>query len=236
MARAILGSIRDVPADQVPARLGALCAEFLPVTGASISLMAETTARRILHASDPVAWQLAELQYTLGDGPCVHAYKTGAPVFATDLTRGDSAQRWPLFVPRALEAGAQAVFSFPLTIGAISAGTLDLYRDAPGSLSEPEVGAALLIADATTLGVLRLYAGKGETEYAEGNGDVDWLGGDTHHDKVHQATGMVMIQCDVGVEEALLILRARAFAHGTTLTALAHEVVARRVRFDGVDE
>jgi hypothetical protein len=190
----------------------------------------------MLCSSDQVARQLAEAQYILGAGPCLHAFSTGEPVFASDLSTGPDARRWPVFALRALEAGAKAVFSFPLAIGAIAAGTLDLYRDSPGALSESETGAALLIADAATIGVLRLYSGGGETEYVEGDGQMDWLGDEVDHDEVHQATGMVMVQSDIGAEEAPLILRARAFASGLTLSALAHEVVERRTRFGGVDE
>jgi hypothetical protein len=236
VARAVLASIRDVEPAEIPSRLCALSTEVLSVTGASISLMAQTAARRLLCSSDEVARQLAEMQFTLGDGPCLHAFSSGAPVFAADLSKSADARRWPVFALRALETGAKAVFSFPLAVGAIAAGTLDLYRDSPGSLTEAEASAALLIADAATLGVLRLYAGRGETEYIEGNGDMDWLGDESDHDEVHQATGMVMIQCDVGAEEALLMLRARAFARGMTLTAFAHEVVKRRVQFGRTDE
>lgn len=236
VARSVLTSIRGTEPGQTPARLCALCAELLPITGASISLMAHTAARRLLYSSDEVARQLAEAQYTLGDGPGLRAFSIGAPVFAADLSKGEDARQWPVFALRALETGATAVFSFPLGIGAITAGTLDLYRDSPGTLSEAETAAALLIADAATLGVLRLYARRGETEYIERNGDLDWLGGESDHDEVHQATGMVMIQADVGAEEALLMLRARAFAGGMSLPALAREVVERRIQFGAADE
>lgn len=233
VARTVLASLHERDPGQIPARLCALCTELLPVTGASISLMAQSSARCILCSSDTVAGLLAQTQYTLGDGPSLHAFSTGEPVLAGDLSRSADARRWPLFAAQALESGAHAVFSFPLTIGAIAAGTLDLYRDSPGVLSAAHTGAALLIADAATLGVLRLYAGRGETEYVEGDGQMDWLGGEVGYDEVHQATGMVMIQSDVGAEDALLILRARAFARGITLSALAREVIERRTRFGG---
>jgi hypothetical protein len=236
VARRVAASIRGAEPAQVPARLCALCTELLSVTGASISLMAQNAARRLLCSSDEVSRRLAETQYSLGDGPCMHAFANGTPVFAADLSKAQDAQRWPMFALRALETGAKAVFSFPLSVGAIAAGTLDLYRDSPGPLTEGETGAALLIADAATLGVLRIYAGRGETEYVEGYGESDWPGAEVDHDEVHQATGMVMIQCDVGAEEALLMLRARAFSRGMTLSALAHEVVKRRIRFGGADE
>ncbi len=235
VARALLASIRGAGVGEVPGRLCELCTELLPVSGASISLMVQTTTRRILSSSDEVSRQLAEWQYTLGDGPCIQAYSTGAPVFAADLSNGADSWRWPVFALRALETGAKAVFSFPLAIGAIAAGTLDLYRNSPGSLSAREVSAALLIADTATLEVLRLYAGEGETGDRDG-AETDWLADEVDHDEVHHATGMVMIQLGVGAEEALLILRARAFALGTTLNALAHGVVTRRMRFDGAED
>ncbi len=235
VARALLASIRGAEVGEIPARLCELCAELLPVSGASISLMVQTTARRILSSSDGVSRQLAELQYTLGDGPCMQACSNGAPVFAADLSNGADSRRWPVFALRALEAGAKAVFSFPLAIGAIAAGTLDLYRNSPGSLSERDVSAALLIADTATLEVLRLYARQGETGGRDGD-EAEWLADDVDHDEVHHATGIVMIQLGVGAEEALLVLRARAFTLGTTLNALAYEVVTRRVRFDGAED
>ena len=234
--RAVLASLHESDAGRIPARLCALCAELLSVDGASISLMAHSATRRILCSTDQVALALAEAQYTLGVGPCLEAFTTGAPVLAADLREGTHAQRWPVFAGRALELGAGAVFSFPLVIGAIAAGTLDLYRAGPAPLTESEVSTALLIADSATLGVLRLYGERAQAEYVEGDGDLDWLGAEVDHDEVHQATGMVMVQRGVEADEALLILRARAFARGITVSELAREVVQRRTAFEHSDE
>ncbi|HEY3870692.1 MAG TPA: GAF and ANTAR domain-containing protein [Actinocrinis sp.] len=225
--------MRGVSAAEVPARLCALCADLIPVTGASISLIANAATRRTLCASDRVARQLAEMQYTLGYGPCLQAFSAGVPVMAPDL--GADGHAWPMFAHHAVEFGVKAVFSFPLAIGAISAGTLDLYRDAPGPLTETDIGVALFVADTTTLAVLRLYADRGDSERAAGADEadeMDWIGGEADDDEVHQATGMVMIQLGVSAEEALLRLRARAFARGSTVSALARDVVERRTRFD----
>jgi hypothetical protein len=230
-ARIVFDRLRDVPPERVPQRVCELSTELLPVSGASISLMAQS-ARRTLCSSDDRAAELMETQYTLGVGPCLTAFSSGAPVLAADLSGGADAHQWPVFAQQALQLGVKAVFSFPLAIGAIAAGTLDLYRDATGTLAEAELGVALLLADTATLSVLRIYSSSGETEYAQGAGDMAWLGGDAGHDEVHQATGMVMVQCGVGAEEALLRLRARAFADGVTLARLARDVVERRVRLD----
>lgn len=223
--------MRGLPADEIPAWLCSICADLVPVTGVSISLMADATLRRMLCASDRVAAQLAEIQYTPGNGPCLQAFSAGVPVLAPDLD-ADAADSWPMFAHHAVELGVKAVFSFPLAIGAIVAGTLELYRDAPGRLTEADVGTALFMADAATLAVLRLYTGRSESGREPGTDEMDWIGGEADYDEVHQATGMVMVQLGVSAEDALLRLRARAFASGRSVSALAREVVERRMRFD----
>ena len=47
---------------------------------------------------------------------------------------------------------------------------------------------------------------------------------------VHQASGMVSAQLDVTLGEALVRMRAFAFAHDRPLAAVAEDIVARRLR------
>src|SRR5664279_1134429 len=119
----------------------------------------------------------------------------------------------------------RAVFAFPLRIGAITLGALDLYRDRPGELDGGQLAAALLAADAAAIALLHLDAGRNEA-FAD---DLD--AGRTYHLQVHQATGMVQSQLDVQTDEALLMLRSRAFATDRPLAAVATDVVERRLRF-----
>jgi hypothetical protein len=48
---------------------------------------------------------------------------------------------------------------------------------------------------------------------------------------VHQASGMVSVQLDISIAEALVRLRAYAFANGRPLTDVARDVVNRTLRF-----
>jgi hypothetical protein len=50
---------------------------------------------------------------------------------------------------------------------------------------------------------------------------------------VHQAAGMVSVQLNVSVAHALIRLRAHAFGAERSLTDVAGEVVARRLRLAG---
>jgi hypothetical protein len=53
---------------------------------------------------------------------------------------------------------------------------------------------------------------------------------------VHQAAGMVSVQLGVPVADALIRLRAHAFSTGRSVSDVAADVVARRFRFEGVDD
>ena len=58
----------------------------------------------------------------------------------------------------ALDAGSSAVFAFPLRMGGIRLGVLDLYRDRAGALSDQELAEALAFADAATMLLLQLQS------------------------------------------------------------------------------
>jgi hypothetical protein len=75
----------------------------------------------------------------------------GGPVLASDLDETEAAGLWPVFSPAARQAGAAAIFAFPLRIGAIRVGVMSLYREQAGPLSTAQLGDALIFADAATL-------------------------------------------------------------------------------------
>lgn len=53
---------------------------------------------------------------------------------------------------------------------------------------------------------------------------------------VHQASGMVAAQLDIGVGEALVRLRAYAFSHDRLVADVARDVVGHRLRFPPPDD
>ena len=48
------------------------------------------------------------------------------------------AARWLAFSGAAVDAGVRAVFGFPLQVGAVRLGALNLYRDRPGALTDDQ--------------------------------------------------------------------------------------------------
>jgi hypothetical protein len=205
----------------LPTNLAAACVRALPVSGVGLALMTDEGPAGVIAATDGAALELEQLQFTLGEGPCVDASQSGRPVLQPDLAR-TAPMRWPAFAGGALDAGIRAVFAFPLRVGVIRVGVLDLYRDRAGPLSPPELTEALCFADAATLTLLHAQAGGGEP------GAMPAL---DHRAEVHQATGVVAVQAAVGMAEALVLLRARAYADGRPLGDLARDVLAGTVDF-----
>jgi hypothetical protein len=200
------------------------------VTGAWLSVASGADAGHLMRVTDEVSEQLAELQLTLGEGPSVDASASGGPVLASDLVAGDSERRWPAFAPAACQAGAAAIFAFPLQIGAIQTGVMGLYREHPGPLSAFQLGDALIFADTATLLLLDSQdQAAGNTSAGSGPGGQPAVL-TLHRAEIDQATGMLTEQLGVGIAEAFIRLRAYAYSHDRRLADLARDIVARRVR------
>ena len=129
------------------------------------------------------------------------------------------------FLPAALQAGVRAVFGFPLRVGTVRLGALNLYRDRPGPLSGNQHADALVVAEVAARWVLEAQAGAPPDTVA---GERE--AGAVFHFVVHNAAGMVSVQEQVSVTEALIRLRAFAFSHDRLLAEVAQDVVARRLR------
>jgi GAF domain-containing protein len=176
--------------------------------------------------TNKVSATIEELQYALGEGPCVDAHTYGRPVLEPDLAEPVT-PRWPAFTGPALDVGVRAIFGFPLHVGAIRLGALNLYRDRPGPLTPEQHADALVAADVATHAILALQADAPPGQLAaelEADSDFRYV--------VHQASGMVAAQLDISVGQALIRLRAYAFGNELPLADVAKDVVTRALRFD----
>jgi GAF domain-containing protein len=218
----ILTRLVELDPDGGSGHLCQVSAEIVGVTGAGIMLMSDDPfPRGSLCSTDPVSALVEELQFTLGEGPCVDAFRDDEVVSEPDLG-GPASYRWPALRPLLLGAGARALFGFPLRVGGIRLGALNLYQDRPGDLSSAQHADAMSMAYVSARVVLAQA------------GDVDALAaapGADFHLVVHQAAGMVSVQLGVTLAEALVRLRARAFAEETNVDSIADLVVRRSLRF-----
>ncbi|MGC8054914.1 GAF domain-containing protein, partial [Salmonella enterica] len=75
---------------------------------------------RLLAATTEQARELELFQLQADEGPCVECYASGRPVSVADLTV--TAERWPRFVPAALDAGFASVHAVPMRAAGIVLG------------------------------------------------------------------------------------------------------------------
>ncbi|PXY28862.1 GAF and ANTAR domain-containing protein [Prauserella flavalba] len=180
--------------------------------------------------TDPKVDELEELQATVGEGPGCEALVSGEPVLVDDLASPGSVTRWPVFAPAAVDRGVRGMFSFPAGRGAVHVGVLEVFRDVTGPLSPRDLGDAFAYTDLAMLLVLDsrggIAASPAESTVRTGDGEAV-----LHSAEVHQAAGMLSVQLGIPVVDALLRLRARAFAQNVRLTELARSVVAREISF-----
>jgi hypothetical protein len=207
-------------------RLCDVSADVTGMSGAGIMLMSGDMPQGSVCTTNKVSALIEQLQYTLGEGPCVDAYRHDRPALEPDLAQPRT-PRWLGFSGPAIRAGVRAVFGFPLQVGAVRLGALNLYCDRPGPLSDDQHADALVMADVAAQAVLVLQAnappGKLAAALEEG-ADFQYV--------VHQASGMVAAQLEVSVGQALIRLRAHAFAIDRPLAEVGTDVVARKLRFD----
>ena len=140
------------------ARLCGGCVKITGVNGAGVMLMSGDIPRGSLCTTNAVSHLIEELQYTLGEGPCVDAYQRDRVVAEPDLA-DPATRRWVAFTPPALQAGVRAVFGFPLRVGTVRLGALNLYRDRSGPLTDGQHADALVLADVAARWMLEAQAG-----------------------------------------------------------------------------
>jgi hypothetical protein len=192
-------------------------------------LMCGDVPRGSICTTDDVSVMIEELQFALGEGPSVDAYCQNRVVIESDLAH-PSRSRWVAFTPQAVDAGVRAVFAFPLQLGTVHLGALDLYRDWSGPLTDQERADASVMAAVVARWVLAVQADAPTGAIADKiQTDSDF------HFVVHNAAGAVSVQLGVSITEALVRLRAYAFGHNRVLRDVAEEVVTRRLRFGGKD-
>jgi hypothetical protein len=207
--------------------LCAAAAAVVGVAGAGVVLITRSRTLGNVCTSDAAAEAVEEVQYTLGQGPCVDACRTKRPVLVPDLADGGRT-RWPEYYEAARARGFQAVFGFPLMIdAAVCIGALNLYNNERGDLDREQLADAAVAARVAGRVVLgwQSVAGPGSLAWQLEQVPV-------HRAIVYQAAGMASAQAGVSVEDALVLVRAYAFAEDQPITEVAAAVVERGLRFD----
>lgn len=215
------------PVADSPSNSESMCAQFvgaLHVTGASITVFGPKGTQSTVCATDAVAARADALQFELGEGPHWQVLATGKPVLWPDLATAPG--EWPVFAAAAREVDIGAVFAFPMTMGAVVVGAVDLYSNRVRHLDTHQVSLASSMASRIAASAVHRATQSANDPNSTEHGMAPAL-----RREVHQATGMIQAQLDSNATEAFARLRAHAFSTGCAMEEIARDVVARRLDF-----
>jgi len=193
------------------------CAELLDVASAGFLLADPLQQLRLLAATSERARELELFQLQAEEGPCVDCYSTGQPISVADLTA--ATERWPRFVPAALDAGFASVHAVPMRAAGIVLGALGLFGTRPSALSEPDLLVGQSLAHIACVAILQERAPTPSTVMPRLRSAL------TGRVVVEQAKGFLRERLDVSIEEAFQLLRTYSRAHGRHLTEVSRRLM-----------
>jgi GAF domain-containing protein len=127
------------------------CVSLLDVHSAGLLLADLRGGLQVLASTSEQTRMLELLQLQSNAGPCLQAYRTGQQVLIDDV---DADTRWPEFAARANADGFGSVIAIPLRLRSERIGALNLFRRAPGRMTESDLLVAQALADVATIGIL----------------------------------------------------------------------------------
>lgn len=206
-------------------RLVTTCQELLDVSAAGIMLDNQRGGLQVLVSSSESMRLLELLQLQSNEGPCLDAFATGKAVSAPNLE--DLVERWPHFVPRALDEGFRSAHAMPLALRDRTIGALNLLSDQPGPLGEPQTQIAQVLTSMATIGIVNHRAIRRQELLAEQlqtalNSRIG----------IEQAKGVIAERAGVNMEEAFMMLRTGARSMRRPLSDVAEDIALGRLPGD----
>lgn len=201
------------------------------IDAAAISLVFDGANSGTLGASGAPARKYDEMQFTYGEGPCLDSVTHRNPVLVVDLADRDET-RWPAYRPAMLDVQVRAVFAMPLLLAGKYVGALDLFRKRPGRLGDEQLAGAVAAAELAGVPLLDVLGADLQAAVHD-RASTAWS--ELHalsRVEVSQATGMLVAQLGVEPAEALVRLRAHAYATGCSATDVARDILDRRLMLD----
>lgn len=213
-------------------RLCEACVIELSVDAATISLVFDGANTGTLGASSDSARRYDELQFTLGEGPCLESVSTRAPVLVVDLAADVGSGRWPAYGPALLATGISGVYAMPVVVAGEYVGALDLFRTESSTLDGVDLSGALVAAELAEVPILDLLAEDLQAAAADPDRQAWAELNKITRAEVSQATGVLVAQLEVEPAEALVRLRAHAYATNRSATEVARDILDRSLRLD----
>jgi hypothetical protein len=196
------------------------CAELLDIAAAGFLLADPLGRLRPLAATSQRTRDLELFQLEADEGPCVDCYATGQPVSVADLQA--ATERWPNFVPAALEYGFNSVHAVPMRAAGLVLGALGLFGTHRGALNDADLLVGQTLTHIASVAILQEHPPTPSSVMPQLRSAL------TNRVLVEQATGLLREMLDISVEDAFSLLRIYARAHGERLAEVARKLMNDR--------
>ncbi|MET3961015.1 transcriptional regulator with GAF, ATPase, and Fis domain [Marmoricola sp. OAE513] len=169
----------------------------------------ETLAR-----TDDLVLELDQLQQEVGEGPHRDAVAGSVPAQHVRVDNARHEQRWPRYIPRAVQLGLRSQLGFGLVVGQDTTGSLNLYSTSVDRISEESGALAQLFATHAALALGWVRTEQSLTAALE------------TRSLIGQATGIMMERYDLGTDHAFDYLVRVSQTSNTKMRELAAQLVA----------
>jgi GAF domain-containing protein len=212
-------SLRELSMDSLLQTVADLAKTVMPGNPeASVLLLVKDQPTTVASTGD-LATALDETQYGQGQGPCLHAARTGALTEIPD-TRTDD--RWPAYTPRAVEHGNLSSLSIPLAIDpdASIAGALNVYARRPDAFDEASRSVATRFAPYAAVAAGNLHAYRSARDMAD-NLQTALLS----RAVIDQAKGILMERYKLTADQAFQLLARASMRANRKVRDIAEHLV-----------
>jgi transcriptional regulator with GAF, ATPase, and Fis domain len=217
-----LSSVR-LDLEELLTRVAAYAVQAVPgADGAGLTLLEPDRADTIVKTA-PFVREVDDIQYGLGEGPCISAAATGHNTMRSGSLGGD--HRWPRFGARVGRLGVHSVLSLPLRTADGVVGAMNIYAHRKNAFDERAeqlgeifaVPAAIAVQNAQILAQTRRLAANLQAAL-------------TNRAVIDQAIGIVMSRSGVTQDEAFDRLRGISQRDHVKLVEVATSVVRSAVQ------
>ncbi|MGI8457523.1 MAG: GAF and ANTAR domain-containing protein [Propionibacteriaceae bacterium] len=215
-------SVKALNLDQLLTSVAKLAVRAIPgADGAGLTLL-EAERPNTIVATTAFVSEIDDIQYSLGQGPCISAAADGATIRSGSL---GADPRWPRFGGRIARLGVHSVLSLPLIVGDTVLGAMNVYAHAKNVFDERAatlgemyaVPAAISVQNAQVLAEAQRFVARLESVLADRR-------------IVERAIGIMMSRGGGTAEDALDRLRTASQHEHVKLVELARTMVDEAVR------
>lgn len=189
--------------------------------GAGLTMLEEYRAQTVVASADFVR-AVDDVQYGLGEGPCILAVQSRRTQTSGSLG-GDA--RWPRFGPRVGRMGVHSVLSLPLLLPDRVVGAMNVYAHAKDAFGPDAVRVGELFARPAAVSVHNAQVLARSQRLAAQLGEAL-----TSRAVIDQALGIIMSRSGASPDEAFIRLRAMSQAQHSKVVAVASALVDEAVR------